>query len=95
MLVGNNKKMISVIMPVYNSEKYVSESIESVCNQSYENRELLIVNDVSTDHTSKTIDDYAKKDSRIQVFHKKMKGFYSKKFCVISDIWRICYIYRQ
>ena len=69
----NNKKMISVIMPVYNSEKYVSESIESVCNQNYENWELLIVNDGSTDHTSKIINDYAKKDSRIKVFHKKMK----------------------
>ena len=74
MLVENNKKMISVIMPVYNSEKYVSESIESVCNQSYENWELLIVNDGSTDHTSKIIDDYAKKDSRIKVFHKKNEG---------------------
>ncbi len=66
--------MISIIMPVYNSEKYVSEAIESVCNQSYKNWELLIVNDGSTDYTSKIIDDFAKKDSRIKVFHRKNEG---------------------
>lgn len=66
--------MISIIMPVYNSEKYISEAIESVCNQSYKNWELLIVNDGSTDYTSKIIDDFAKKDSRIKVFHRKNEG---------------------
>lgn len=69
-----NKRMISVIMPVYNSERYISEAIDSICNQSYENWELLIVNDGSTDHTAKIINDYAKKDSRIRVFHKKNQG---------------------
>ena len=61
-------------MPVYNSEKYISEAIESVCNQNYKNWELLIVNDGSTDYTSKIIDDFAKKDSRIKVFHRKNEG---------------------
>ena len=65
----NNKRMISVIMPAYNSEKYVSEAIESIRNQSYENWELLIVEDGSTDCTRNIIDKYAKKDSRIKVFH--------------------------
>ena len=66
--------MVSIIMPVYNSEKYVSDAIESVCNQSYKTWELLIVNDGSTDHSSKIIDDYAKKDSRIKVFHRNNEG---------------------
>ena len=66
--------MVSIIMPVYNSEKYVSDAIESVCNQSYKTWELLIVNDGSTDHSSKIIDDYAKKDSRIKVFHRINEG---------------------
>lgn len=72
--MGTNKRKISIIMPVYNSEKYVSEAIESVCDQSYKNWELLIVNDGSTDYTTKIIDDYAKKDSRIKVFHRKNEG---------------------
>lgn len=70
----SNKTIISIIMPVYNSEKYVSEAIESVRNQSYENWELLIVNDGSTDMSPKIIDDYFKKDSRIKVFHRKNEG---------------------
>lgn len=69
-----NKGLISIIMPVYNSEKYVSEAIESVRNQSYKNWELLIVNDGSTDNTSKIVDSYAKKDFRIRVFHKENEG---------------------
>ena len=70
----NDKTMISIIMPVYNCEKYVSEAIESVCNQSYKNWELLIVDDGSIDHTSIIVDDYVKKDSRIRVFHKENEG---------------------
>ena len=66
--------MISIVMPAYNSEKYISEAIESVCNQSYKNWELVIVDDGSTDHTSKIIEDYASKDSRIRVFHRKNEG---------------------
>lgn len=66
--------LVSVIMPAYNCEKYILEAIESVCNQSYKKLELLIVNDGSTDHTSVIIEKYAKKDSRIKVFHKKNEG---------------------
>lgn len=70
----NNKRIISIIMPVYNSEEYVSEAIESVCNQSCDNWELLIVNDGSTDRTPQIIDDYSQKDFRIKVFHRKNEG---------------------
>lgn len=73
-MIENSKRMISIIMPAYNSEKFISEAIESVCNQNYQNWELLIVNDGSTDHTSEIIDDYAKKDSRIRAFHRKNEG---------------------
>ena len=73
LVIEQMKKMISVIMPVYNSEKYVAEAIESICNQSYENWELLIVNDGSTDRTSQIIDIYAGKDSRIKVFPESVK----------------------
>ena len=82
----NNKRIISIIMPVYNSEKYVSEAIESVCNQSYGNWELLIVNDGSTDHTPKIIDDYSQKDSRIKVFHRKNEGVSKARNYALNQI---------
>lgn len=66
--------MISIIMPAYNSESYVSEAIESVCKQSYADWELLIVNDGATDQTPEIIEKYAQKDSRIRVFHRKNEG---------------------
>ena len=68
------KKKVSIIMPVYNSEKYISEAIESVCNQSYIDWELLIVNDGSVDLSAEIIKNYAKKDNRITVFHKQNEG---------------------
>lgn len=72
--MGKSKGMVSIIMPVYNSEKYISEAIESVCSQSHKNWELLIVNDGSTDHTPEIIDHFSEKDSRIKVFHRKNEG---------------------
>lgn len=66
--------LVSVVMPVYNSEKYVAEAIRSVQKQSYENWELLIVNDGSTDHSAEIIEAYARKDFRIKIFHKKNEG---------------------
>ena len=62
---------VSIIMPVYNAEKYVSEAIESVRNQSYENWELIIVDDGSTDRSPEIIDAYSRKDPRIKSFHQK------------------------
>lgn len=61
-------------MPAYNSEKYIMEAIDSVINQSYQDWELLIVDDGSTDQTPYIVDEYAKKDLRINVFHKENEG---------------------
>lgn len=61
--------LISVIIPVYNSEKYIGRAIESVLNQSYKNIELIIVNDGSTDKSGQIINSYT--DNRIFVIHKK------------------------
>ncbi|ADV44542.1 glycosyltransferase family 2 protein [Bacteroides helcogenes] len=62
-------EMVSVIMPVYNAEKYVEFAIDSVLAQSYSNWELLIVDDCSTDLSVGLIADYVEKDSRIRLFH--------------------------
>ena len=63
----NNKPAISLIMSVYNGEDYLAETIESVLNQSFENWEFIIINDCSTDTTSRILEEYALKDSRIKV----------------------------
>lgn len=65
-----NDKLISVIVPVYNVEKYLEKSINSLLEQTYKNLEIIIVDDGSTDNSSKICDDFLKKDSRIKVFHK-------------------------
>lgn len=69
-----NKNMISVILPVYNGEKFLRESIESILNQTYENFEFIIINDGSTDGSLKIINDYASRDFRIKVISRENKG---------------------
>ncbi|KHD38323.1 glycosyl transferase [Clostridium acetobutylicum] len=65
---------ISIIMPVYNAEIYLKESIESVLNQSYEDFEFIIINDGSTDNSIDIINKYSKLDDRIIVISRKNKG---------------------
>lgn len=66
--------LISVIMPVYNAEKYLKESIESILNQTYKNFEFIIINDGSTDDSLKIINYYAAKDNRIRIISRENKG---------------------
>lgn len=66
--------VVSIIVPVYNVEKYFDECIDSLLHQTYENIEIIIVDDGSTDECGKKADDYEKKDCRIVVFHQENKG---------------------
>lgn len=66
--------LISVIIPVYNVEKYLEKCIKSVINQTYTNLEIILVDDGSTDNSGNFCDIYAKKDSRIVVLHKQNGG---------------------
>lgn len=63
----NNEKLISIVLPVYNGAAHMANSIESVINQTYQNWELIIVNDCSTDDTLALAESYQGKDSRIRV----------------------------
>lgn len=65
---------ISVIVPVYNSEKYVRRCIESVIMQTYQNWELIMVDDGSEDNSLTILYEYEKQDSRIKVIHQDNKG---------------------
>lgn len=65
---------ISVIVPVYNTEKYIKQCIESILNQTYKNIELILVDDGSTDISGEICDRYKEIDDRITVIHKKNEG---------------------
>lgn len=67
-------KKISVVIPVYNVEKYLSECLDSVVNQTYKNLQIILVDDGSTDFSGKICDVYAEKDNRITVVHQKNAG---------------------
>lgn len=66
--------LISVIMPVYNVETYLSQSIESVLNQDHRNLELILIDDGSTDKSGAICDAYAAEDGRVRVIHQKNGG---------------------
>lgn len=68
------KPKISIVIPVYNSEKHLKQCIDSVLNQSYKNIEIILVNDGSTDNCGKICDAYKKADDRVIVIHQKNKG---------------------
>lgn len=69
----------SVIVPIYNKEKYIKECIDSVLNQSFNNYELILVDDGSTDNSKVVIDDYAKLNKQIKVIHKENGGLVSAR----------------
>ena len=70
----NNNIKFSIMTPVYKVERYLPECIESVLGQTYGNFEFILVDDGSPDHSGEICDEYAKKDSRIRVFHKPNGG---------------------
>ena len=69
-----NKEKISVIVPIYNVEKYLAECIDSIIGQTYKNIEIILVDDCSKDSSGKIADEYAIKDDRIKVIHKPNGG---------------------
>ncbi|SMC40372.1 Glycosyltransferase involved in cell wall bisynthesis [Oscillospiraceae bacterium] len=68
------KPLISIVVPVYNVEKYLRECVDSILAQTYHNFELLLVDDGATDSSGEICNEYAESDPRIQVFHKENGG---------------------
>lgn len=66
--------LVTIIVPAYNNEKNVRDTIESIINQSYKNLEIILINDGSTDKTLDILNDYKSKDSRIKVFSQLNSG---------------------
>ena len=68
-----NKPVVSIVLPTYNGAKYIRESLDSILAQTFQDWELIIVNDCSTDETPQIAAEYAQKDERIRIIHiKKM-----------------------
>lgn len=101
-------QLVSIIIPCYNAEKYIVETIESVINQTYSNWELIVVNDGSTDSSLQKIDEFVNQGFKIEVFNKKNTGVsdtrnYGLKkakgefitFLDADDIWYADYLNKQ
>lgn len=69
--VNDKKPLISVVMPAYNAERYISEAIESILKQSFKDFELIIIDDCSTDKTPEIIQKYSKQDPRIKTYRNE------------------------
>lgn len=86
--------MISIIVPIYNREKYLSECIDSILVQSYSDFEVLLIDDGSTDRSGEICDEYAQKDARIRVFHKENGGVSSARNVGLDNVqgeW-VCFV---
>lgn len=74
-----NKPLVSIIVPIYNVEKYLEQCIDSLINQTYREVEIILVNDGSQDSSGRICDSYAKKDLRVHVIHKSNGGLSSSR----------------
>lgn len=69
-----NRPLISIIIPVYNAERYIRRCIESVLSQTYKEIQVILINDGSTDNTLSILEEYSRSDSRIQLINKDNSG---------------------
>ncbi len=75
----NKSPLVSIIIPVYNSVKYLQTCLESVLTQTYQNLEIILVDDGSTDGSTKLVDDYKKSNSKIKAIHQDNAGLSSAR----------------
>ena len=78
--------LVSIIIPVYNVKRYLDICVASTLKQSYQNIEVILVDDGSTDDSGKKCDEWGVKDSRIKVIHQKNDGLNSAR----RSGWKVC-----
>lgn len=86
------KPLVSVIVPVYNTEKYLKKCVNSILTQTYENIELFLIDDGSTDKSGEICDGFAEEDSRVKVIHKENEGQAVARNCAL-DVCKGEYIF--
>ena len=77
--------VISIIVPIYNKEKYLPDCIDSILSQTYTNIEIILVNDGSPDNSGNICDEYAIKDTRIKVIHNENQGVTAARKCGVEN----------
>lgn len=83
-MVVDDKPLISVVVPVFNVEKYLERCIDSILNQTYSNIEILLIDDGSTDSSGKICDKYATNYSNVYVYHQENQGLAAARNCGLS-----------
>lgn len=79
--------LISVVVPIYNVERYLEKCIDSIINQSFEHLEIILVNDGSTDHSLEICEKYKAQDKRIKVLDKKMADYLMLEMPELKNLW--------
>lgn len=77
--MNKNNTLVSIIVPIYNVDKFLAECLQSILNQSHDKLDIILVDDGSTDKSGLICDEFAKKDNRIRVFHTNNNGVSSAK----------------
>ena len=72
--MGKESNRVSIIIPVYNVEKFLKRCLDSVISQSHSNLDIILINDGSSDGSGEICDQYALKDKRVTVIHKQNEG---------------------
>lgn len=72
--MSKNTPLISIVIPTYNGESYIEETLNNILSSEYKNFEILCVDDLSTDHTYSITEKYTKKDNRIKLLSLPQKG---------------------
>ena len=83
---NNDEDLISIIVPVYNTEKYLEQCLKSLLNQTYKNIEIIVVNDGSTDQSLDILNKYSFKDNRIKLYSQKNQGISAARNTALEHI---------